>query len=91
MKLDFSSRFSLAAHVELHIRPVGAEFFHAEKGRTDLLMDGRADMTKTIVAFLNFANAPKNQGIAFQRPVLNRKFGRRWKKYFKEINGRNIH
>jgi hypothetical protein len=34
----------------MKIRPVGAEF-HA---------DGRADMTMLIVAFLSFANAPKN-------------------------------
>jgi hypothetical protein len=37
------------------IRPVGAEFFHAE-GRTD----GQIDMTKLIVTFRNFMNAPKN-------------------------------
>ena len=33
------------------IRPVGAELFHA---------DGRTHVTKLIVAFRNFANAPKN-------------------------------
>ena len=33
------------------IRLVGAEFFHA---------DGQTDMTKLIVAFRNFARAPKN-------------------------------
>jgi hypothetical protein len=37
------------------IRPVGAELFHAG-WRTD----GRTDMTKLIVAFRNFANAPRN-------------------------------
>jgi hypothetical protein len=36
------------------IRPVGAESFHAD-GRTD----GRRDVTKLIVAFRNFENAPK--------------------------------
>jgi hypothetical protein len=35
----------------MKIRPVGAELFH---------MDGRTDMTKLIVGFRNFANAPKN-------------------------------
>jgi hypothetical protein len=35
----------------MKIRPVGAELFHA---------DSRTDMTKLIVAFRNFANAPKN-------------------------------
>jgi hypothetical protein len=39
----------------MKIRPVGAEFFHAD-GRTD----ERTDMTKLIVAFRNFANAPNN-------------------------------
>ena len=34
----------------IKILPVGVELFHA---------DGRADMTKSIVAFRNFANAPK--------------------------------
>jgi hypothetical protein len=36
----------------MKIRPVGAEFFHADR---------RADMTKLRVAYHNFANAPKNQ------------------------------
>jgi hypothetical protein len=35
----------------MEIRPVGDEMFRA---------DGREDMTKLIVAFRNFANAPKN-------------------------------
>jgi len=38
----------------MKIHPVRAELLHAD-GRTD----GRADMTKLIAAFLNFANAPK--------------------------------
>jgi hypothetical protein len=36
----------------MKIRPVAAELFHAE---------GRTDMTKLIVAFRNFANAPKSE------------------------------
>ena len=36
----------------MRIRPVGAEFFHAET-------DGRTDTTKLTAAFRNFANAPK--------------------------------
>ena len=36
----------------MKIRPVGAELFDA---------DGRTDMTKLIVAFCSFANAPENQ------------------------------
>jgi hypothetical protein len=35
----------------MKIRPVGAESFHA---------DGRTDITKLIVGFRSFANAPKN-------------------------------
>ena len=38
---------------------VGAELFHADR-QTDGAKDRRADMTKLIVAFRNFANAPEN-------------------------------
>ena len=41
----------------MKIRPVGAELFHADR-RTEGV-DGQTDMTK-LVAFHNFANAPKN-------------------------------
>jgi len=40
----------------MKIRPVGAEFRE----------DGQTDMTKLIVAFRNFANAPKNSVPASQ-------------------------
>ena len=40
----------------IKIRPVGAELFHLER-RTDR----RTDMTKLIVAFRNFVNAPNNR------------------------------
>ena len=36
----------------MNIRPVGAELFHADRW---------TDMTKLIVAFSNFANAPKRK------------------------------
>ena len=39
----------------MKIRPVGAELFHVVGQR-----DGQTDTTKLIVAFLDFANAPKN-------------------------------
>jgi len=39
----------------MKIRPVEAELLHADRWK-----DGRTDMTKLIVAFLNFANAPTN-------------------------------
>jgi hypothetical protein len=35
----------------MNIRPLGAELFHVDSKRTD--------MTELIVAFRNFANAPK--------------------------------
>jgi hypothetical protein len=40
----------------MKLRPVGAELFNAE--------DGRTDVTKLIVAFRNFANAPKEASLA---------------------------
>jgi hypothetical protein len=40
----------------MKIRPVVAELFHAD-GQTD----GPTDMTKVIVVFWNFANAPNKQ------------------------------
>jgi hypothetical protein len=39
----------------MKIRPVGAKLFNAD-GRTDR----QTDVTKLIVAFQNFVNAPKN-------------------------------
>jgi len=51
----FSIDFSKTPQISnfMKIRPVGAELFHAG-GRTD----SRADMTKLIVTFRNFAHAP---------------------------------
>jgi len=40
----------------MKIRLVGAELFHAGERA-----DERTDMTKLIVAFRSFANAPKNE------------------------------
>jgi len=56
MKLEKNSQISNL----VKIRPMGAELFHADrrrKGRTK----GQTDMTKLIVAFRNFTNAPKNR------------------------------
>jgi hypothetical protein len=52
--LKFLDRFSNNVQISnfIKIRPVGAELFHADR---------RTDMPKLTVAFLNFANAPKNQ------------------------------
>jgi len=41
----------------MKIHPVGAELFH---------LDGQTDMTKLVVAFYNFVNAPKKKD-----PVLS--------------------
>jgi hypothetical protein len=43
----------------MKIRPVGAELLHADR-RQDGWTDGQTDMTKLVVVFRNFANAPKN-------------------------------
>jgi hypothetical protein len=54
MKLEFSRQIfekNFQIWNFMKIRPVGAELFHA---------DGQTDMTKLIVAFRYFANAPKN-------------------------------
>jgi hypothetical protein len=45
----------------MKIRPVEAELFSAE-GRTDGRGDGRTFMSKPIVVFRNFTNAPKIDG-----------------------------
>jgi hypothetical protein len=61
--LDFNEtyilfdRFSKNTQISnfMKIRPVGAEFI-----RTDRRIDGRTDIKKLIVAFRNFAKAPKD-------------------------------
>jgi hypothetical protein len=50
----------------MKIRPVGAEMFHADR-----YTDGQIDMTKLIIAFLNFANAPKNYVVCFRVGIRN--------------------
>ena len=54
MKLEIFGRFSKTAQMSsfIKIRLMGAELFNA---------DGQTDLTKLIVAFRNFANAPKNE------------------------------
>ena len=53
MKLEFSRQIFENTQISnfMKICSVGAEMFHE---------DGRADITKLIIAFRNFANAPKN-------------------------------
>jgi hypothetical protein len=43
----------------MKIRLVGAELLQHEDRQTD----GRTYTTKLVVAFINFANAPKNQSV----------------------------
>ena len=52
LNLNFLERFSKNTQISnlLKIRPVGAELFYAHR---------RTDMTKLIVAYRNFVNAPK--------------------------------
>jgi len=44
------------------ILPLGAELFH---------MGGRTDMTKLIIAFRNFPNAPKNHLLPHRKHPLS--------------------
>lgn len=54
--MAFLDRFAKNTPISnfIEFRPVGAELFHAD-GQTD----GQADPVKLIVAFSNFAKAPK--------------------------------
>jgi hypothetical protein len=56
MKPEFLERFLKKAKISsfIKIRPVGAEFFHAER---------QTDMTKLRVAFRNFMNASKGKAM----------------------------
>ena len=57
MKVEFSRQIFEKTQTSSFIKilAMGAELFHADKQT-----DGQTDMTKLIVAFCNFANAPKN-------------------------------
>ena len=64
MKLEFSQQISEKRITEISnfmkIRPVGAELFHYDGERETY-------MTKLIVGFLNFANAPKKKRKTYRR------------------------
>jgi hypothetical protein len=53
----------------MKIRPVGAGLLHPD-GRTDERTDRPTDMAKLIVAFRNFANAPKNEDHLIQTSAI---------------------
>ena len=61
MKLDILNKFSKNTHITnlMKILPEGAELFHANEW-TDESTYRKPDITKLLVAFRNFANAPKN-------------------------------
>jgi hypothetical protein len=56
----------------MKIRTVGAEFFHA---------DGQTDVTKLIVTFRNFANAPKNADGSRNCPYHGVRFNYEYKQW----------
>jgi hypothetical protein len=60
LNLTFLDIFLKNAQISnvMKICPVAAEFFHADE-----LTDGQTDVTKLIVAFRNFVNAPKTISI----------------------------
>jgi hypothetical protein len=75
MKLEFCREISkkkkkkLISYISyIKIRTAGADFFHADR-RTDRT-ERRTDTTKLIVAFRNFANAPKIYAQCHISPIL---------------------
>jgi hypothetical protein len=63
MKLEFLRQiFEKYKSKFMQVCPVGAELFHTDgqaEGRTDGQTERQTDTTQQIVAFRNFANAPK--------------------------------
>ena len=59
MKLAFSGQiFGKYSNIEFHENPsVGAELFHEER---------HTDMTKLVLAFRNFAKAPKMKNVCLE-------------------------
>ena len=60
---------------------------HADRqteGRTDRRKDGRTDMTKLIVAFRNFANAPKTRVRKLHKRIDMEELGVDGQSYYNE-------
>ena len=66
----------------IKIRPVGAELFYA---------DGQTDMTKLLVAFLSFTNAPQNCRIQTSWEVKNPPRLSRGKSYISAVRAHITH
>jgi hypothetical protein len=65
MKLEFSWKVIEKYSNFMKIRPVGAELFRAD-GQTNTVM------TKIIIAFRNFAHAPKKWAVAWKEIDVKR-------------------
>ena len=64
MKLEFSRQiFEKSSNIKFRENPSIWEL------RCSILTDRRTDMTKLVVPFRNFANAPKNKCMQFKEPV----------------------
>jgi hypothetical protein len=63
MKFEFSRQVLEKKRTQISslvkIRILGAELFHANRQK-----NGRTDMSRLIITFRNFANAPKNVSLA---------------------------
>jgi len=64
----------------MKIRPVRAELFHAYRKT-----DRRKNMTKLIVTFRNFANAPRNCATKIQRSLCDIQYINRFKDTFSTV------
>jgi hypothetical protein len=73
MKLEFSVHiFGKYKNIKFHqSHPVRAELFHAD-GRTDR----RTNMTKLIVDFRNYANAPNTEELNFAKVIALQEYSR---------------
>jgi Fe-S-cluster formation regulator IscX/YfhJ len=73
---NFLGRFSRNNQISnfMKLRSVGDELFHVD-GRIDRQTDRQTDMTKVIVAFRNFVNAPIKSNTDFRSSSLCHIYG----------------